>query len=403
MRMWIDPASIEWDWTFHRPLLHETLHFWQLLCSPYLARMIAAERAQLEIFEATNTVRQSTIYREQFTRVDEEVGFSAEHLLESWARFWEIQVQTPARLLEQENFKRHKLLDAMWKISDPNGPFFKKWYWSSLEVAMTQGSNCQLYGRPFRWMHSQVCAAARITPNALDEFNPRGFMPAYLVCSAYPSLLYASFRTDDPVSHFKTAVQRICDDAFLIGRFCSDLHAHFYELEWYNHWESFNEVVGTTSPLPMASGQLWSPFVASEKEFLDVGAKIFEMLDPDTLAIHPSTQRTSSSSNTALPSRSPTWAIARLDCSWRRYRRRRSCFSVERMGWFNIHIARARRTRKGSTNAQSRHITSRSVSTGSSARARRRNSGCLSTPSKVPDQVRVSSANGRFQDRAKTS
>lgn len=280
--MWIDPASIEWDWTFHRPLFHETLHFWQLLCSPYLARMIAAERAQLEIFEATNTVRQSTIYREQFTRVDEEVGFSAEHLLESWARFWEIQVQTPARLLEQENFKRHKLSDAMWKISDPNGPFFKKWYWSSLEVAMTQGSNCQLYGRPFRWMHSQVCAAARITPNALDEFNPRGFMPAYLVCSAYPSLLYASFRTDDPVSHFKTAVQRICDDAFLIGRFCSDLHAHFYELEWYNHWESFNEVVGTTSPLPMASGQLWSPFVASEKEFLDVGAKIFEMLDPDT-------------------------------------------------------------------------------------------------------------------------
>ena len=279
-RLWIDPATVEWDWNFHRPLVHETFHFWQLLCSPYMARMVSAERKRLEQFESSGRVPEASQFHRSFIACDLDLGFSAEHLLESWARFWEIQVQTPLYLLEQEGVGRDDIHESMWKVADPESPFFRMYYWSSVEVAMTRGSNCALYGKPFRWMHERICQAAGIAPHGAYDFSPNKFGPSYLACVAYPSLLYASFQGDDPVTHFKEAVQRICESRSLIAKFCSlSLNSQCVEFEWFHHWESINSVVGAAPPIPMPDAEIWMPFVAPEQDFLDIGEKIFAMIE----------------------------------------------------------------------------------------------------------------------------
>lgn len=288
IRLWSDPGAVDWDWNFHRPLIHETFHFWQLLCSPYLARLISTERTRLEAFESFGAIPPPNDYRERFTAVDPELGFSAEQLLESWARFWEIQVQTPLYLLQQESIRAEDVQEGIWKIADPESPFYKKWYWAHIEIAMTRGANCRLYGRPFRWFHEQVCKAAGINPTGPDDLNATAFRPVYLACVCYPLLVYNCFLGDDPVAHFKQSVSRICNHDGVMAVFCSDLNAQFYELEWFQHWELLRDAIPAPTRLPQVDGELWNVFRAPEADFLKIGEMFFDMLEEDDALWDPS-------------------------------------------------------------------------------------------------------------------
>jgi hypothetical protein len=289
MRLWLDPASVEWDWEFHRPLVHETFHFWQLLCSPYLARMISAERGRVEAFEVNGSVPGPNPYHRAFTQADPEVGISAEQLLESWARFWEIQAQTPLYLLQQEGIGQDDVHESMWKVADPASPFYRKYYWASVEVAMARGSNCTLYGKPFRWLHNQICKATDVPPNGPEDFVPNWFGPSYLACVAYPSLLYACFQEDDPVRRFKDGVRRICASRALIGKFCSlSLNAQFVDFEWFRHWDLINREIGPTHRLMITGDHLWTPFVAPDDDVRKIGKDMFDLAEREDSLWDPS-------------------------------------------------------------------------------------------------------------------
>jgi hypothetical protein len=78
LRMLTHPAAYQPH--VSRKVLHEALHLWQLISRPYLWSMAAEELERLTRFESTGQVSAPGALRADFTRVDDEVGFSAENI-----------------------------------------------------------------------------------------------------------------------------------------------------------------------------------------------------------------------------------------------------------------------------------------------------------------------------------
>jgi hypothetical protein len=85
-----------------RVIFHETVHYWQQLAQGFMARMVQEDWARLQRFREENALPEAGPYRVEFVRRHSEAGFSAQDLQESLARFWDVHVIGPHRLLEME-------------------------------------------------------------------------------------------------------------------------------------------------------------------------------------------------------------------------------------------------------------------------------------------------------------
>ena len=276
----VEPAESRWGWRFARPMIHETLHFWQLLASPYLGTLVRAELGRLEEFERTLTIPPESACSTQLRARDAETGFSAEQLLESWARYWEIQIQTPVRLLEQEGIGEDDVHPSLWHFLDPESPHYA-WPWVGVEVAMTRGANCDVYGAPFRWMLQRVYDATGFKPVDPDWFSPNSANPCYLCCVAYPGLMYHSFRAKDPVLFFKQAVDKICGGSSILLRYGRFAGARYVQLDWFECWERLTETLEIPPDEQSEVPSHWGAFVPSARCLADLQDAIFEPLHDD--------------------------------------------------------------------------------------------------------------------------
>jgi hypothetical protein len=94
-----------------RVVLHETVHYWQLLSRPFLWSMAVEDLERLAAFEDGGVVAPPGPLRCEFSRVDPSAGMSAEMLHEAVARYWDVQVLGPHRLLDLERADPDRVWD----------------------------------------------------------------------------------------------------------------------------------------------------------------------------------------------------------------------------------------------------------------------------------------------------
>jgi hypothetical protein len=140
---WSDPNNDAWGIHLCRILYHESLHFWQIFSSAYVASLVADEWSRLLTYEATGTPPPPTQAVMDHSRVLPDNPFSARELVECWARYWDVHTRGPERIIREE------------QISVPDGASLRDehgYTGEAYDLVMTSGEDCAVYGRPYRWL-----------------------------------------------------------------------------------------------------------------------------------------------------------------------------------------------------------------------------------------------------------
>lgn len=147
-----------------RVVLHESVHYWQFLNHGFLARLADEKLRRLKAFEDQGAIEPPGPVQREFQRRYESVGFSAEQLHESVARFWDIHVIGPVELLELElGDPNRRLPDAIQEryaylkekglLQAPDGGY------SDLAFRLAMDASAGDYGRPYAIMRDHYPAA----------------------------------------------------------------------------------------------------------------------------------------------------------------------------------------------------------------------------------------------------
>ncbi len=235
----VDPLSSKIEPDIGRRIIHETIHLWQAIHSEYLGLLISEEyESFLTYMENKKILPKAKILRD-YQKINKKAGFSNEHLLESWARFWEIQIQSPRHLLIQEGIDLDSLHPAALEMLDPESLFFRT-PWLGIDIAMTSGSSCGTYGKPYRYLHDYINKFSSLESYSDDFFAPNSANASYVCCILFPTLLYKSFQTVDPVTYFVEAIEYLCEKQVpAILQPCATSGA--VEICWFNNFDRFME------------------------------------------------------------------------------------------------------------------------------------------------------------------
>jgi hypothetical protein len=195
-----DPA---WGERLPRLLIHETMHFWQLLGSGYLTRLVADEWQRLLTLEANGTLLAESA-RVVAHRDRSAVPFAADELVEAWCRYWDVHIRGPLRVMAEEDLER------------PAGPSRPDLYsHTDYDLVMTQGPLEQLYARPYRWLLDQTGGDS-------------------LVCNAlFPFVVFTAFASDDPVTFVRAAMTKLLHaDVVALVRRCAAEQRYLINQVW---------------------------------------------------------------------------------------------------------------------------------------------------------------------------
>jgi hypothetical protein len=97
-----------------RIIMHETLHWWQLLGHGFFTWMISEDWKRLTNFEMNGTFGTPGPFLKEFFRKNNELGFSAWILNESLTRYWDMHICGPIELLEMEHKSRIFTDEEFW-------------------------------------------------------------------------------------------------------------------------------------------------------------------------------------------------------------------------------------------------------------------------------------------------
>jgi hypothetical protein len=201
--VWAHLNDPEWGDRLPRLLIHETVHFWQVLGSGYLANLIADEWQRLTTLETQGTLL-SESPRVALHRDRTVTPFSAAELVEAWCRYWDVHIRGPIQVMAEEHLER------------PAGRRRRDSYSNAdYDLVMTQGPLEQTYARPYRWLLQETDGDS-LTCNAL-----------------FPFIGYTAFISDDPVVFIRRAVRRLLDaDVVALIRRRADEHGQVINRIW---------------------------------------------------------------------------------------------------------------------------------------------------------------------------
>jgi hypothetical protein len=98
-----------------RVVFHETVHYWQQVGQGFPAKLVEEDWERLRRYETAGALDEVGTYRLEFVRKQAEHGFSAHDLHESLARFWDVHVIGPHRLLELEFADPRRQIDEFFQ------------------------------------------------------------------------------------------------------------------------------------------------------------------------------------------------------------------------------------------------------------------------------------------------
>lgn len=178
------PNDERWGGTLCRVLYHESIHFWQLLSSAYLANLTQYEWVRLEAFEATGEVEPPHAMVRAFTQRGDGEPFSAHELMECWARYWDVHTRSPARIAEEEGLTRADGRPLTTRVAG-----FEAYTGEAFDLVMSEGRDARLYAAPYRWLLER-CQGNSSLANLL-----------------FPILAFHAFGSPRPVALFLAALE----------------------------------------------------------------------------------------------------------------------------------------------------------------------------------------------------
>lgn len=222
MPFYRNPNDPRWGGKLGRILYHESIHFWQLLSSAYLANAVQAEWLRYVNFQSTgNPGTQAEFVREMYRRQDD-APFSAHELVECWARYWDVHTRSPARLVDED---RLEIPAGLVKTVERAG--LNAYTSVVFDYFMQHGSDAQFYAAPYRWMLEQAGGNSALT-NIL-----------------FPTLTFHAFGSRDPVAVITRSFKRaIRSDAV---RASVEARSGSINLDWLSSWDvALHEAVEPT-------------------------------------------------------------------------------------------------------------------------------------------------------------
>lgn len=237
---WTAPNEDEWGRRLCRVLYHEALHFWQFLSSPYLIEVVGRLWQQLENFEARGQLAAPEALW------DEEDGqaatpFTTYEIVECWARFWDVHTRNPLTIIAEED------IATDGSKLDHHGYYGDKAY----DLVMTQGPNCQLYARPYRWL-LEACRGNSLMANVL-----------------LPLMTNAAFSTLAPATFFHQAVQRALQSNNIKAEIAA-FQNRAVNLTWLKIWDTV--MMEAVAPFVTHPDQAMRPFQTAGYEAIEEGA-----------------------------------------------------------------------------------------------------------------------------------
>ena len=97
-QFYLEPNDEEWGASLCRVLYHESIHFWQLFSSAYVANIVDHDWIRLQHFRDTGQVQPLGERAQEYGVRDEGMPFSPRELLECWARYWDVHSRSPAAI-----------------------------------------------------------------------------------------------------------------------------------------------------------------------------------------------------------------------------------------------------------------------------------------------------------------
>jgi hypothetical protein len=185
------PNSDEWKGDLGRVLYHESVHWWQVLSSGYVANLVQEDWAAVLRFEAGEPAEIPDAVRHAAEASSDE-PFSANELMECWARYWDVHTRSPSRLLAEDGLS----LANVGPRPDHGlgiGPYSA----GEFDAFMQDGPDATLYARPYRWALAQLSQDSR------------------LLNLVFPPLVFEAFGSPNPVALFTRAVMRVRDSQVL--------------------------------------------------------------------------------------------------------------------------------------------------------------------------------------------
>jgi hypothetical protein len=189
------PNDPSWGGALGRVLYHESIHFWQLLSSGYLANALAGEWVNLEMYERSGRISPSDPSL-PLDRTRESDPFSVRELVECWARYWDVHTRSPATLIDEDHLD---LADDRASTTTVDG--LDGYTSCAFDLFMQEGKDAKYYARPYRW--------------ALAECdNDSAFTNI-----VFPILVFNAMGSRDPITLFVRSLQMAkCSSVLREGR-----------------------------------------------------------------------------------------------------------------------------------------------------------------------------------------
>lgn len=201
------PNDEAWGDEIGRVLYHESIHFWHVLASGYLANVVAQEWIRLEHYDATGEVMLPDDTVEAHTQRGG-YPFSGYELFECWARFWDVHTGNPARILDRSN---------PTDLVIPPGETEPAYTGQAFDAFMQEGRDARLYAAPYRWILER-CGR-----------------DSHFAACVFPIVAFAAFQTPNPVQVLIEAFDKAVD---------VDKHGELLRLtgninfDWLNNFDS---------------------------------------------------------------------------------------------------------------------------------------------------------------------
>ena len=232
---YLDPNNPFWGAQLCRVLYHESIHFWQLLSSGYIADLVAEEWLRLQAFEQRGEVQAVSEKLIAFNRRSADgAPFSAYELTECWARYWDVHTRSPAQIIKEEGISVDPGI-VLERPASENG--IRSYSGQAFDTVMQQGADSTLYAAPYRWMLAQ---ARRIPwskgqPAGPSEQAFRASVASSFVALVFPILAHAAFGSPRPVEVFISAFQRALDIEEIRLGFETHQTGNI-NFDWLNNW-----------------------------------------------------------------------------------------------------------------------------------------------------------------------
>lgn len=225
------PNAEEWGSEVPRILMHECLHVWQLVGSRWLLAMVAEEWVRLQEWQSGNPPPPPGPLRQAYGRPGQGQLFSVRDLVECLARFWDVHIRGPQRLLDEEgdDLGGLRAIIAARRDQEGHGGYASV----EFDALMIEGRQHAAYAAPYRWLLDRAKQAPAVAglPSPVDQ------AASWAANLLLPIAGFVALNATAPVSAFVAAIDRLLQpDA--IGMAATQRHPLYkaINLDWLIVW-----------------------------------------------------------------------------------------------------------------------------------------------------------------------